>query len=181
MILYTYGLRGDLDRLPRLYTFMAQLDRQAYRLDLGESCDPAVWPCAITGGRSTLMVLDAMGYHAARADLAPELRERTQTMMGLVDAHHAHTVNDVTFSLHPVDSAGLNVILQPADRTCYDGRHLYLAPVGPNEVGAVRLEPFDFSVHTLSPGTLPDPTIAGTVDFVRDEARYLERKLHERR
>lgn len=176
MILYTYGLRGDLDRLPRLYTWMTQLDPQAYRVDLGESCDPAVWPCAITGGRSTLMILDAMGYHAARADLAPGLRERTQTMMGLVDASHTHIVNDVTFSLYPVEAVSLNVILQPADDTCYDGRHLYLAPVRPDEVGVVRLNPFDFTVHTLPPGTLPDPTIAGTVDFVRDEARYLENK-----
>ncbi len=87
-ILYTANIRGDLALLPRLYTFLKSLQAdlrqfapedesevmlcavqprpvQTLLLDLGDSCAPDVWHCAATGGRSTLIALDAMGYHAA--------------------------------------------------------------------------------------------------------------------
>src|SRR5688572_29658141 len=85
-ILYTQDIRGDLDLLPRLYTFLRQIRQQAQRfedeadvmvcqvqppdrrillLDVGGSCAADVWHCEATQGRSTLIVLDAMGYNAA--------------------------------------------------------------------------------------------------------------------
>ena len=61
--LYTSHLRGDLDLLPRLYTFLAGLQRRragrTLKVDAGYACDVSAWHCAQTGGRSALLVLDA--------------------------------------------------------------------------------------------------------------------------
>ena len=95
-ILYTHDLRGDLDALPRLYSFLRQLKAhyaseevvqvcaldpaqppgRILLLDLGESCAPEVWHCQVSGGRSTLVVLDGMGYDAARVDDAADRSRR---------------------------------------------------------------------------------------------------------
>src|SRR5688572_24616875 len=106
-LLYTHNLRGDLSLLPRLHTFIKQLKalevddeddvmlclvqpqtRRTLLIDLGGSCAPDVWHCAVTGGRSMLMVLDAMGYAAvSAADLTPDAREKLAdtAQMRLVD------------------------------------------------------------------------------------------------
>ncbi len=118
-ILYTYGLRGDLDVLPKLYSFLRQLQAH-YReevvpvcsldpaqapgrvllLDLGDSCAAEVWHCEVTGGRSTLVVLDGMGYDAARVDEAAVKRAKLGggVRIALVDGENPAEIEDVAIT-----------------------------------------------------------------------------------
>ncbi len=118
-ILYTYSLRGNLDVLPRLYSFLRQLEAH-YReavvqvcsldpaqapgsvllLDLGDSCAAEVWHCAVSGGRSTLVVLDGMGYDAARVEDAPAKRAKLGggVQIALVDGDNPHEIEDVVIT-----------------------------------------------------------------------------------
>lgn len=190
-ILYTHNIRGDLDLLPRLYTFIRQVRGEfaaghVYLVDLGASCDPAVWPCGVTQGRSTLIVLDGMGYHAANVTgvLNPPSRARLveQVSMALVDAAHPHTAQDVIFTAQKSASgeASLQVILTPAT-AALDSDTLTLAALDAGQVGVTRLEAgkLHHAIHTMPAGTRPDPTISGAVDFVRAEARYFEKKQRD--
>src|SRR5689334_10902814 len=111
-ILYTANIRGDLELLPRLYTLIRQLKaqpivdedevmlcaieplaRRTLLLDLGNSCAPDVWHCVETEGRSTLLVMDAMGYHATNVSgiLTRESRAKLDAnflKIALVDESH---------------------------------------------------------------------------------------------
>lgn len=210
-ILYTHGLRGDLDVLPRLYNFLRQLKAhygeevvqvcaddpaqppgRVLLLDLGDSCAPDVWHCQVSGGRSTLVVLDGMGYDAARANDAPG----TQAKMGdgvrvtLVDEATPLEIDDVLltadtrrggFQTRPI---ALQIILAPADATALDGDVLSLARLdSPQKVGAARLAQVvgrwvltSHEIHDLPRRILPDPTIAASVEFVVSEARYAQKR-----
>ena len=186
-VLYTHNLRGDLDLLPRLFTFIQKLRtgiaRKSVLVDLGESCAPEVWPCAITGGRSTLLALDAMGYDAANVTgvLSAESRGKLtgQIMMALVDEEHSHTKDDVFFTTHPEDDGALfQIILAPAETTTLEGRTLRLAGIKGGQVGVAKVMSgsAQYEVHAVPPNTPSDATIAGVVDFIRSEARYYEKK-----
>jgi hypothetical protein len=206
-ILYTANLRGNLDLLPRLYTFIRQLKalpldegddvlvcavqpvaRPTLLLDLGDSCAPEVWHCAATGGRSMLMALDAMGYRAARVSLTPQDRERLRdNLMGmaLVDEDAPLIDNNVLFTANEKTGTtqarpDLHIMLQPAERTRLDGNRLSLAAVQAGQIGAVHLSSRPtIDAHTIFdlPSTIaPDPTIAGTVDFILSEARRYRHK-----
>ncbi len=118
-ILYTANLRGDLERLPRLHTFLRQLKnqrpadepdvmlcavepvaRRILLLDAGNACALDTWHCAATGGRSALIVLDAMGYQAANVAgfLTAEGRARLDANylgIALVDEAHPWQSGDV--------------------------------------------------------------------------------------
>jgi hypothetical protein len=193
-ILYTANIRGDLDLLPRLHTFLRRLKAQPVEdeeavmicavepmlpqnllLDLGGSCAPEVWHCAATEGRSTLIVLDAMGYDAANvAGLLTEaarerLRENYVRMALVEDA--------------PFERDGLSIRLIPAPATRLNGDTLSLAGVNAGQVGLVRVGKlsgrwtlFEHEILNLPPETPPDPTIAGAVDFVLSEARLYQRR-----
>ncbi len=69
---YSAGIGGDLALLPRMFTLIQQLraraNQPALLLDLGGTCADSVWHCRATGGRSALIVLDGMGYHAANVE-----------------------------------------------------------------------------------------------------------------
>lgn len=121
-ILYTSNLRGDLDLLPRVHNFLRYLKSLpvddegdvmicavqpqtpgVYLLDLGNACAPDIWHCSATDGRSTLIALDAMGYHAANVAnaLTPESRNRLRDNllgMALVDANSDWQDKDITFT-----------------------------------------------------------------------------------
>lgn len=199
-ILYTENIGGDLDLLPPLYTFMRDLAAQRglhkpLWLDLGRSCLPSVWPCALTGGRSTLVVLDAMGYHAANVvdALDPTARPKLEphVRIGLVDAAHTWVYDvppdrdeGIIACWRPADAPPrrLQIVLDPAPRTHLDANTLYLASVPKGVVGMARLLATDpprlltAETHPLPTATPPHPVIVGTVDFVRAEARYYERQ-----
>lgn len=209
-ILYTHNLRGDLDVLPRLYNFQRQLKAlyseavvqvctddpaaapgRVLLLDLGESCAPDVWHCDVTGGRSTLVLLDGMGYNAARVSEAPFLRAKMGdgVSMALVDEANPHIIEDVIIATsHKVAAAPytLQIVLSASETTRLDGNTLYLAGLnGSQQVGAARLAFIvgrwtlnGHEVHELPKRTLPDPTITGSVDFVISEARYAQKRQH---
>lgn len=207
IILYTHKLRGDLDALPRLYAFQKQLKAyytseevvqvcaldpaqppgRVLLLDLGESCAPEAWHCPVTGGRSTLVVLDGMGYDAALVSDAPALRARMGdgVRMALVDEANPHAVEDVLIaaSANPAHAA-LQIALAPAETTRLDGNILRLAGLnGSDQVGAALLTQviggwslMAHDIHDLPRRTLPDPTITASVDFVVSEARYAQKR-----
>ncbi len=202
-LLYTANLRGQIDLLPRLYAFIRQLRAQRVEevnevmlcaldppqrltllLDLGENCAPEVWHCAATGGRSMLIVMDAMGYHAANvnATLTPEGRARLHANLlhvALVDAEHHWRHENIHVAwrggTETLPHTALEIVLSPASHTHLDHRTLHLATVEAGQVGVVHLNPpLKLAAHdvlTLPPGTLPDPTITATMDFVLSEAR----------
>lgn len=192
-VLYTAQLRGDLDLLPRLFTFLRELRARAeggavLLVDLGGSCTPEVWHCAVTGGRSMLIALDGMGYHAAHVagTLAPGMRGRMSdlTQMALVDAEHPYAHSGAVQvvageAAAEMTAAPLVVRLDAAPETASDGRVLRLASVARGQVGRAmwaggRLAAYD--VFDLPAAAEPDPTIAGVVDFIVSEARYVEKR-----
>lgn len=195
--LYTANIRGDLALLPRLYTFLQQLKgterRRTLLLDLGASCADGVWHCRATGGRSTLIALDGMGYQAANVEgiLGCEDRDllAQQVTLGLVDRARDWTwrapAGDpvIRATLKPnVQPARLQIMLKPADSTRIKGRILRLQAVETGQVGEARVElATDARIvhaarHDLPPATPPNPSIAGAVEFVESEARYYLKK-----
>ena len=190
-VLYTHHLRGNLDRLPRLFTFLRELRARAegaplLLVDLGESCSPDVWHCAVTSGRSALFALDGMGYHAANVSgaLSPDLRHKmvSVTQMALVDADHPFAFSaavQVTAAAAPVSNVQCTISLHPAPETTWDGRLLRLAAIEGGQVGRVRLHDGALEgceVFDLPASAAPDPTIAGMVDFILGEARYTQKR-----
>lgn len=196
-IFYTARIQGDLALLPRLYTFIQQqittLGVKPLLLDLGESCVPDVWPCGVTGGRSTLIVLDGMGYHAANVEGVLAEGERYKLSgaisLGLVDARYSWRYNvppvqddDIVVSLQPTPAIGLNIVLASAPATTLQDRVLHLQAVQKRQLGIVKIdlrgEPQlqSQAVLDMSPNLSPDATISAAVSFVEDEARYLENR-----
>ena len=206
-ILYTGNLRGNLDLLPRLFTFLRTLRAQAQRfeddtnvdvcalqpparrlllVDVGDSCSADVWHCAVTGGRSILMVLDAMGYDAVQVSgmLTTEARAQLDgaVQLALVDVDGGLALPDlhVTAAAEPGYS-GLQFVLQAREDAVLDDKRLYPARLQPGEVGILHIAAGTprLSAHHRFPlpaTTPPDPTIAGTVDFVLSEARSLQKR-----
>ena len=191
-LLYTHNLRGRLDLLPRLHTFIRRLrgefaEGDTYLIDLGASCDPDVWPCAITEGRSTLIVLDAMGYHVAntQAVLTPPSRAKLidQVALALVDNDHPHSVDNITFAssgTHNDDTFHIHLI--PSDAAVLTENALMLTGLQAGQIGIARVtseHTLRHEIHTMPVDTPPEPTISGAVQFVRDEARYFEKRRDE--
>lgn len=199
-ILYTSNIRGDIHMLPRLYTFMQTLTPDTRQgtllLDLGNACGDDVWHCGITRGRSTLIVLDGMGYHCANIDgaLDPINRAKTEEVvtMGLVDKAHHWTyhippVTDETLqaTVNPSndDTLRLQMDLSPAEETQIEDRILRFADVTAGQVGVVMVDLSNNTPHItaseiydLPAGTPPNPTIVASVEFVESEARYFQKK-----
>ncbi|MCB9450083.1 MAG: hypothetical protein H6672_01520 [Anaerolineaceae bacterium] len=219
-ILYTANLGGSLERLPRMHTFLRELKnlppadepdvllcavepvaRRILLLDAGDSCAPEVWHCAATGGRSTLIVLDAMGYDAANVSgiLTAESRARLDTNylgMALVDKSHPWQSEGVMVicgdekkssspATAPQREGRLRIVLS-ASQTQIVGEGLrtsptgdvYLLPVAALQVGVIHIAwenhvPVIRAWTTLEmpPSTPPDPTISAAVEFVLAEAR----------
>jgi hypothetical protein len=188
-ILYTGGLRGDLALLPRLFTFIRRLKAQessrVMLIDAGDACDPAVWHCAVTGGRSMLIALDGMGYDAAYLPLTDADRAKLgdSVRIAAVDAAHPAHVDAVTLSMERDPSAFITVLLPMSVKTILEGDVLKLGKVSAGEVGRLRLTAdaaspvrFTSEVLTLPVETPPDPTIAGVIDFIEREADYARRR-----
>ena len=193
-LLYTAGIAGDLALLPRLHTFLQRLkpaERQGtLLLDLGGSCADSVWHCQATGGRSTLIVLDGMGFHAANVDGALDSENRDklaeQVTMALVDERHDWQYHlpplrdpSIVATLRPQDSAArLQIMMMPAENTRIEGKVLHLQGVSAGQVGEAKVDLrgtpriASATVHDLPPETPPNASIAGAVEFVEAEARF---------
>lgn|GEM_PF-703019 len=141
-ILYTYGLHGRLDALPRLYTLIKRVrsseSNPVILLDLGESCRRELWLCEVTTGRAMLVALDAMGYDAfyiAPADplytdaltfgklratiLTPLLSDCSADSASLLLTKHGHAGQSLSVQIttmlidHQTASADLTVQIAP--------------------------------------------------------------------
>lgn len=209
-ILYTANLWGSIELLPQLQTFIRKLrvlpidegddvlicavqpvPVRTILLDLGNACAPDAWHCTATHGRSMLIGLDAMGYHAANVEgvLTDDSRERLKANLlglALVDAHTPSIENDVALMYKGGSQTlpySLCVQLSPAQTTFLDGNHLKLASVEAGYIGSAHVqmtanEPrlVGHGVHEMPRATPPDPTIAGAVDFILSEARQFQKK-----
>lgn len=196
-LLYTANIAGDLTMMPRLFTFVGRLKREALPpvllLDLGRSCADEVWHCRETGGRSALIALDAMGYQAANVAGAidPETREQLakQVTVELVDRERDWLFDSpltecgIRSTLRPhADERRLQIVLAPADSTRIKGNALYLQSVDAGQVGAAVVDLrgaralTSARVYRLPTATPPNPSIAGAVEFIEAEARLLAKK-----
>ncbi len=195
-VFYTQDIAGDLNRLPHLYSLIDTLRTRyggALLLDLGGQCAPEVWHCAVTQGRSTLIALDGMGYHAA--NVARTLTEASRqkllgsVTMGLVDErrawrYHVPPVIDegIVVSLAPAPALRLNIALTPADETHLQHGTLHLGRVPAWTVGVVQLDLraapliIHTAQHALSDAHKPHPTIAAVVELVLEEAQWLRQR-----
>ncbi len=196
-ILYTSNLRGDIALLPRLYTLLARLKASAAGttlvFDLGRACDETAWHCRETGGRSMLILLDGMGYHAAHVDGEVDIAERdklaAQATMTLIDATRAgmfrlpdHDEPLIATAKPDAQEQRFQIVLAPSERTQMSCNALRLQDICGGQIGAVRvaLEAAPritaFDLHDLPSDMPPNPTIAGAVEFVEAEARLFQRK-----
>lgn len=195
-VFYTQDLAGDLRRLPRLYSLLDALRvryGRALLLDLGGQCTADIWHCAVTEGRSMLVALDGMGYHAANtAHTLPEASRQKllgHVTLGLVDAqrawrYHVPPVIDegIVVSLEPVPALRLNIALAPAATTHLEHSTLRLGRVPAWTVGVVQLDLqaapriVHEATHPLTDAYLPDPTISAVVELVLEEAEALRRR-----
>ncbi len=201
-LLYSANLRGDIALLPRLFTFLQRLKQavgpDSLILDLGNSCDGAVWHCRQTAGRSMLIALDGMGYHAANVAEALDATNRKQVAeqvtMALVDRANPWRYRQPPFDDASEDAgvwltvkpsampARLQICLAPAERTRLDDNVLFLQNVCAGQLGTVsvdlrgspRLQ--DSAIRDLPPDTPPNPSIAGAIEFIESEARLFHRK-----
>jgi len=200
-ILYTQNIRGAFGLLPRLSTLIRRLRRAAagevLLLDMGNSCADSVPLCAQTQGRAVLILLDAMTYDAAnvaafltaqaRAKLVDNYLHLTpvdaahpfETASGLVYAAKPTTAGTRTLHLSFETKPETHLIPEESGGFVYT---LHLRTLQAGQVGRAMLlmdedeiELIEFGIHELGRQVLPDPTIAGTLDFVRAEARTYQR------
>lgn len=194
-IIYTANLRGDLELLPRLYTYLQKLKSEANNpvllLDLGHSCAADVWHCAVTGGRSTLVILDGMGYHAANVTgfLEASQRDKLRNSMttGMVDEqhswrYHVPPVRDETIIISGIETPALSlcIVAAPTTATQFNSRTLWLQGIEKGQVGLVEvdvpaLKILSQTIFDMPSGLKPDATIAASVEFVEEEAQFLRK------
>jgi hypothetical protein len=201
-ILYTANLRGELGFAPRLFTMLkgmkgqaAQAGSAALLLDLGGSADMQVWHNAVTGGRSSLFALDAMGYDAANAThLHPQNIAKMQPScrMALLGEGQSRRLKGARLFVPPQpdgNPATLNIVLIPSDATAFDpdARVLMLQNIALGQVGAAQIT-FgpkgaalgSSAVYDVPATTPPDPTVTGAIEFILSEADYVMRKAQGR-
>lgn len=195
-LLYTANLRGNMPLLPRLYTYLRRLQQQAsghtLLLDTGNACDASSWHCQLTGGRSALLVMDAMGYQAVNVSgflTAAGRAKLAENRMGMAPLAAGDVWEQDGVLITIEDQAvpqphQLHVVLSSAAQTVMTHHQLQLAEIEGGQVGIVqidsagdngRLTITSAEVRTMPASTLPDPTITATVDFVLSEARYYGR------
>jgi hypothetical protein len=197
-VLYTARLQGELAFAPRLFTFLRSLRAQAagvvLLLDLGDACHLQVWHCAVTGGRSALFALDAMGYDAVHAGiLHPSSRAAMQqaVRVALLGPGEAARLRSARLFVPPLpvesNPARLSIALEPAAQTALADGALSLGGVEFAQVGFVQIafgrggaSLEQAAVLDVPADTAPDPTVAGAVDFILAEAHLALKKAQGR-
>jgi len=182
-IIVTASIQGDLEYMPRLFTAIRELKtslpHKALLIDTGQSASDESPICIMTENRAPYIVMDAMGYHFAFDDsMSLDNRERVQpdVQLRLIDSREEAIVMLGAFQLlvkcdpsAPIDQArienGILILPQPQKNTIL---HLTLA------VDTMRIT--QTSITMVNDDTLPDSTIAGTIEFVIGEARYYQKK-----
>jgi hypothetical protein len=178
-VFLTANLAGDLDALPRLYTLLAilrsGLDAPATLIDLGGACHPAQWICQATENRAPYVVMDAMGYHQAVSSiLDEENRQKLGAMVQMEIVFPADLPLQVgEWHLMPHSTTSTTPTAALKGRLC----RVQLPPT--HTIDHLQLEDdgqASIDRHPVPHATLPDPTIAGTVEFVKREVRYYQSK-----
>ncbi|MFQ3535660.1 MAG: hypothetical protein SNJ58_07270 [Aggregatilineales bacterium] len=86
-LFYTVALKGDLARLPRIFTFLNRARAASGRLpllvDMGCTCAPEAWICQATAGRGMLVAMDSMGYDAFHVGVRDPLYQAPHIIEGL--------------------------------------------------------------------------------------------------
>ena len=156
-ILYTQNLRGNFHLAAHLGRWLRDLRSQyaagmrTLLLDLGNASDPTSWHHQLTAGRSTLFVLDAMGYHAINArgtiegTLAPALREAYRLAILAPDCDWCDERGEfkvhcfVSELPHQSEESALRISLTPAAETQLASGFLRLSHLPAGSVGRVQL------------------------------------------
>lgn len=201
-LLYTQNIRGQLALLPRLATHIQRLrgkiDGRVWLMDAGASCTPEQDICRLTDGRAVLIVLDAIGYRAANVSgyLSAAGREKLKANyldMALVDAEYPYVNDGIAYADAPPNARphDLHIALASGDQTTISPQPtlgtihtLTLQTLEAGAVGQITLmikanatpQIASTQVYPLPAGTPPNATIAGAVDFVREEAAYFQRR-----
>ena len=191
-ILYTENIRGDLQHLPRLYTFLQRLkqehDSKALLLDTGNACADDVWHCEVTKGRSTVTVMDAMGYHAVNvADFMGDSERDSlagSVSTGLVSKRHMWRYfvppvrdEDIVIAGQATPAMRLCIIAAPAEENLLENRMLHLKTVNKGEVGLLKVDMqgmtiIEQAIVTIPIKIKPDATIAASVELIEEEAGF---------
>lgn len=174
-LLITAQHRGDFAYLPRLFSQIKQLKRslegKVFLIDTGLAWSAESWVCVATENRAPYLVMDAMGYNFAFADgLVTESLIRLR-MMVQVELLPVGSMIRLTF-----EDQLLEIAVNPAlEEPTLAGQRLTL-----NHPARGTIRHMIISQNTLQQDHVitvnrklpPDPTIAGTVEFVEGEARY---------
>lgn len=197
-VFYTQNLRGNFNLAAHLGRWLRDLRSQyaagmrTLLLDLGAASDPKSWHHQFTAGRSTLFVLDALGYHAINASgtltgtLSPAIRAAYRLAILSPDCDwwdergesKVHcTVSELP---HQSETTALEISLTPAAETQLASGFLRLSHLPAGCVGRVQLrlqenhaEMVEQEAHPLPDDILPEPSISATIDFVLSEAHQL--------
>lgn len=195
-ILYTQNIRGDLQYLPRLYTFLQNLkhkfDSKALLLDIGNACADDVWHCEVTKGRSTVTVMDAMGYHAVNvADFMGDSERdslATNVSTGLVTERHMWRYfvpplrdEDIVIAGQATPAMKLCIIASPAEQNLLENRMLHLKTLEKSEIGLVQVDMQKMAItkeeiFTPPKGFKPNASIAASVELIEEEARFAQKR-----
>jgi hypothetical protein len=180
-VLVTANIQGNLDSLPRLYTALRRIKDSApgtvLLMDVGRAWSANSWICQMTENRAPYIALDAMGYDAAFVDgLSPtefdKVNAQVQTQLVVSGVQFNFVLDAVGLSFVPDESASEATMQSarvrlpmPSQGTIH---HLRLDVIG-QTIAQQHTIPIDATI-------LPDPTIAGAVDFIVSEARYYQKK-----
>ena len=201
-VMYTYNLKGGLDILPKLYTFLRELktpyssgelgETTVIVLDLGNTCSADAWHCDVTDNRSMVIALDGMGFTAVNVQdqlgAGSRAKLEDQVTLALVDDSNPFMyISKIAIETQqggfflPSTQPDLSINLTPQDKTILEQNRLSLTKIEGKQIGVavVNGSPYKLthtSTHDLPQDTNPDPTIAGVVDFIISEARYLQKR-----
>ncbi len=195
-IFYTAALRGRLETLPRLFTFIRRerlgVNGVSILLDLGESCVPDHWLCAATGGRALLVAMDSMGYDAFCLSQTDALYADSVTLGKLRDTILTPIITaeqPLTLTRHYADEPRISLTI-----TCASDSQVVWVNIGSESVelaerwaepliGRINVTVGDDNRlithsmrYALPEAVMPDPTISSVIEFVESEAHYAIRK-----
>ena len=197
-LLYTQDLGGDFNQAAQLGRWLREIrasfarGKRVLLLDLGNASAEDSWHHRLTGGRSTLFVLDALGFHAVNACgtvhgvISPALQEGFRmAILGpggeFCDERGERPIRCVVGPA-PTRKAGeaLCLSLSPAAETQLSDGVLSLERVPGGCVGRLELwlgdsgaQILESAVHPLPPRLQPEPSITATIELVLAEARQL--------
>lgn len=202
-LIYTANLRADFERMPRIFTTIQNM-RQGFGtaphpfllMDIGGAWSNNVWESRVTEHRAPYLLLDAMGYHVARADGLD-----LGAIMGLQTVVQTRLIDDTVLfhwqwrdiqiavgaqaKLKDKPSIGWSMKEQSpssSDTVFYEtnGQKLIIFPLN-EHFGYLEIEWPSMMVRSakqiaFDDHAKPDPTVMATIEYVQSEAQFYDRK-----